>query len=752
MKTILKFSALFLSIILFAQEKTYTQKMDSLMMYVDKNQMTTPILYDRVFSFSDLNTSVPSSISYDYFLQSWSEMYRASYQPNFVSPDHLQEYAINSLQNNQVQIGVINLKYNYIDFGTDEDPNLVFEEGYFRNVPGKNPFKEAQICLVSPLVSEITNAQVNYVLTNNSIAQDPTLSPIESIELNLGDGVIRNLNLNSQLSVAQAQKLVVNYTSGGSKNLSFKLKFADGTSRTFHKSIEVKLEDKRVAASTNSRLYAEAEDFIGNRGITQTTPFRGYNESVAKSGTLEYRTYYNRISNSGYTPGTNGSLGFFSKQPQLRKPVIILDGYDPGDGRKLDALYKQMNYYINDIKNKSSERNLINELQNKGFDVTLVNFPNGADFIERNAMAVVELLKRENDKLKQNGSSEKIILIGPSMGGLISRYALAYMEKNNIPHNTRLWVSFNSPHHGANIPLSAQTNLFFFGTIGGSEQAANKFRENFFSPAARQMLIEQLDGYPNPTSLSSNSGRNNNHPFRKQFLQNLTNNGIPGSNGFPTQTRNIAIANGTTTGQKTNSEAQTLLEMAGFGPFKLKAVVLVDNALPASNTSALNFEGKFTKIVKCRVPLTGMTFTCGINIINVRRWTDNPNPRGSMDVVQGGTFNTQGILKDEFDPVLRSSLKRVEWRGYRPNHAFIPTVSSLAFKNPNFDWNTDINRNLLCNREIPFDAYFVAKTNEEHVFVSNELVDWLMKEIEGNYQAPNLDLSNIVLSPTKTIL
>lgn len=747
MKTILKFSALFLSIMLYAQEKTYTQKMDSLMMYVDKSQMTTPILYDRVFSFSNLNASVPSSISYDYFLQSWSDMYRASYQPNFISPEHLQEYARRSLQDNQVQIGVINLKYNYIDFGTDEDPNLVFEDGYFRNVPGKNPFKEAQISLVSPLVSEITSTRVNYVFTSSTIAQDPTLSPIESIELNLGDGVIRNLNLNSQLTVAQPQNFIVNYTSGGNKNISFKLKFADGTSKTFRKSIEVKLGDKLITTNTNNGLYSDKEDFTGSRGITQTTPFRGYNESVAKSGALEYRTYYNRISN----PGFNGEK--FSVKPKLRKPIIILDGYDPGDGRKLDALYKQMNYYINDIKNKSSERNLINELQNKGFDVTLVNFPNGADFIERNAMAVVELLKRENDKLKQNGSSEKIILIGPSMGGLISRYALAYMEKNNIPHNTRLWVSFDSPHHGANIPLSAQANLLFFGAIGGSEQAANKFKENFFSPAARQMLIEQLDGYPNPTYLSSSSGRNNNHPFRKQFLQNLTNNGVSGSNGFPIQTRNIAIANGATTGQKTNLEGQTLLEMAGFGPLRLKAVVLVDNALPAPNNTALNFEGRFTKTVKCRIPLIRKTFTCGINIIDKKVYTNNPNPRGSMDVVQGGTFGTFDIFQQEFEhPLREKGIKDVQWRQNRHNHAFIPTVSSLAFKNPNFDWNADINRNLLCNREIPFDAYFVAKTNEEHVFVSNELVDWLMKEIEGNYQAPNLDLSNITLSTTQKIL
>lgn len=41
--------------LLTAQEKNYTKKMDSLMQFVDKNQMTTNILYDRVFSFTDID-------------------------------------------------------------------------------------------------------------------------------------------------------------------------------------------------------------------------------------------------------------------------------------------------------------------------------------------------------------------------------------------------------------------------------------------------------------------------------------------------------------------------------------------------------------------------------------------------------------------------------------------------------------------------------------------------------------------------
>jgi Putative serine esterase (DUF676) len=171
--------------------------------------------------------------------------------------------------------------------------------------------------------------------------------------------------------------------------------------------------------------------------------------------------------------------------------------------------------------------NLVEKLRSApyGFDVTLVNFPNGADYVERNAMALVALLKRENAKLTANASTEKVSIIGPSMGGLVSRYALAYMEKNNIIHNTKLWVSFDSPHLGANIPIGAQENLYFYGYLGQQDKAKIKFDENFRSPAARQMLIEQLDGKqenaPYPTSLWGFWGAIglNNSPYAQNLLK-----------------------------------------------------------------------------------------------------------------------------------------------------------------------------------------------------------------------------------------
>ncbi|MEG3882369.1 hypothetical protein QT972_33980, partial [Microcoleus sp. herbarium7] len=117
----------------------------------------------------------------------------------------------------------------------------------------------------------------------------------------------------------------------------------------------------------------------------------------------------------------------------------------------------------------------------------------GADYIERNAMVLVELIRRTNATLRQNNSTEKIVIIGPSMGGLISRYALAYMEKKGISHCCKLFISFDSPHLGANIPIGMQQFVKFFADYAPDSDAHKAWYKKLNSPAARQQLLHHLN-------------------------------------------------------------------------------------------------------------------------------------------------------------------------------------------------------------------------------------------------------------------
>ena len=743
--------------------KDYTQRMDEILINVNKTPITTGILYDRVMSFSDLdwlkeNGAITNS-NYQHFIQSWSELYRSAYNPTFASLETLKTNINANTNQTLVDIGVINTKMNYIDYGTATTPNLTTANGLLYNVAGINPFLEKQVTVIAPLKNKVTSGTITFRLLPSFMLQLTGL-PIKSLVANFGTGTSYNLITNSVVSTTNP---TVTFATSGKKEFTFTVTFSNNTTETLKATMDITVPNSSplVMAMANPSSFPLEEDFVGTAGITTTTAgniaFQGYNETTATKGTLEYRTYYNLVTNNG------------SAKSKIKKEIIILDGYDPGDGRKIyqgsvgysqdkSSLYELMAY--DDDNNPATEKvNLVTKLRSApyGFDVTLVNFPAGADYIERNAMAVVSLLQRETAKLATNGSTEKIILIGPSMGGLISRYALAYMEKNGLNHNTKLWVSFDSPHLGANIPIGAQENLYFYGYNGRQDQAKTKFDENFRSPAARQMLIEQLDNnheaYPYPTTLwgnSSPSGQNNNTPFRQQFQNNLNTNGLAGSNGYPQNVRKIAMINGTTNGTKTNGEGQKFLDLAAFTIIKygqifgtsiqtkIKVATIEDSFLQNTGGYGQTFAGKVT------IKRVG-----GIEVQSGSVSRTNSNPRGSMDNVQGGTFNTQGIIKDEFTLALNDAVDSQEWRAYLPNHAFIPSVSSLAFKNPNFDWSTALNRNLVCdpnNKEIYFDSYFAPSRNEEHVFVSAENANWLIKELQGIPQAPYFPIQAGILA------
>ncbi len=613
---------------------------------------------------------------------------------------------------------------------------MTFANGYFSNVSGVNPFLEKQVTVIAPLKQKVFSGTITFRLQSSFMLQLIGLK-IKTLQANFGDGTQYNLIANQIVSTSIPS---IDYTTSGTKQIVFTVTYEDDTTEVLNSSIEV-LPYYRGSSARNAAVFNPIDDFVGSNGIVagspeNTIPFIGYNETVSTKGTLEYRTYYNTVTN------TEGMVA------KINKPVIILDGYDPGDGRKIysgstgyDA-YKKSLYELMDYDHDSNiltdPISLVEQLRPLGFDVTLVNFPNGADYVERNAMALVALLKRENQKLAANGSTGNITIIGPSMGGLVSRYALAYMEKNNIPHNTRLWVSFDSPHLGANIPIAAQENIYFFGYTGKQELAKVKFDENFRSPAARQMLIEQLDGkhevFPYPSSLwvGGSVGQNNSSPFRQIFQTSLETNGLSGSNGFPQNLRKIAVINGTANGTKTHIEEQLFLEMAAFKRvfgIKLKVATIEDRFLSIPNTWSKTFAGRTT--------LKGFAY---VSVINSSINRLNTNPRGSMDNVQGGTFNTADVIEEAFTPGLEDAASFHEWRTNLHIHDFIPSVSSLAFKNPNFDWSSAINRNLVCdpsNKEIPFDTYFVPSSNEDHVKVTAENANWLLKEIQGIPQVPS---------------
>ena len=376
----------------------------------------------------------------------------------------------------------------------------------------------------------------------------------------------------------------------------------------------------------------------------------------------------------------------------VKRPIIILDGFDPGDSRSASKLYGVYLKYISSSQGTNSEiylgnilRQGINGQTNQQYDVVVLNFPKyrlqgstvtqtipcpvpatvpnqaqicsqlgyprtltysnpsmdidgGADYVERNAFVLIKLIQETNQTLQQNGSSEPLVIIGPSMGGLISRYALAYMEKKyqetGLPewkHNCRLWFSFDAPHQGANIGIGTQHFLSFFAN-NGIESAKRNLDVKIRSAAAKQMLLHH--------ELSNSVIAQGAPNFRDKFDDILYNqNGLTGSFGFPqgqtgTAFRKIALINGSINGTTYGNACGPVLKLESSFVYRFlfikiytKTNVATANIYNAGGfgNSCQTFSGyKYTD------PFKGSTWEDDFNTA--------PTSSDSYDIVPGGSF------------------------------------------------------------------------------------------------------------------
>lgn len=222
----------------------------------------------------------------------------------------------------------------------------------------------------------------------------------------------------------------------------------------------------------------------------------------------------------------------------ITRPLIVAEGFDSG--------LLGMENGLGDVDYRNFRDDALINSGNLGititdYDIIYVNWDQGRDHLQRNALLLQDIIEWVNSEKTANSSTEQNVVLGQSMGGVIARYALADMEQRGLTHDTRLYISHDAPHQGANIPLGIQyfarhladqfigTPLgdFSFEVSNDSEASIEEINALFNEPGTRQLLSNYIT--PN-FSLSTTEF--------DAFQADLQ------SKGYPTQTRNIAISNG----------------------------------------------------------------------------------------------------------------------------------------------------------------------------------------------------------------
>ncbi|MBK9638697.1 MAG: hypothetical protein IPO63_13130 [Bacteroidetes bacterium] len=214
---------------------------------------------------------------------------------------------------------------------------------------------------------------------------------------------------------------------------------------------------------------------------------------------------YNRKWSNEYFFGCGNNTG------SVLKPFIFVEGFDPGTttlsedplrGQYGDFGWKVFSTGVDPDEDDPLPVRLIPDLIKKlnkdGFDIILVDHKNGADFIQANGLLLVSLIKKIKLELIINNSKSEIVVAGGSMGGLVSKYALGYMESNPevndvtmVRHNVRLFISFDSPQNGANIPIGDQLLVGFMKIMEDVKRKIKLANETLEKPATKQLVLYQ---------------------------------------------------------------------------------------------------------------------------------------------------------------------------------------------------------------------------------------------------------------------
>lgn len=511
-------------------DNNYRNYVNNVFGALEPNRVPTGLLADYGFDFTDPKIYNGTVLADSTLMEQgiYSELYKTIFTSRFNNytgtlrhPSIHDSLCYITRQKEVITLSGLFFKYNAIDPNAQANGKMQTVNGQLKDVfvngVWQNPYQEFTTVAISPSVLTYKLTYCSVVLPSNLFLSN-MLSQISSIQFDAGDGHgYRSLSFDVPLSL--------NYADTGWKHWVFKLNLTNG-----------------------QQLYSHSKVHFNNTS------------NVAGSGGIAARGVADRRRTITATEQFNGGFGvadivisFRNANDQvLRRPLIVAEGFDPGWITSPEEPEGESSFdaFINTVRfsNSAALRGLISN-DPSAYDIVYVNWRNGTDWLQRNALVLEEVIRWVNQN-KQNdlvtGLRNPNVVLGSSMGGVIARMALGRMDRNGGfgAHETNLYVSLDAPHQGANVPLGYQalarhaTRMYIStGPIAVVTEIVQLIRNgpspllNLLladQPASRQLLLNRIDLNYNLANVTN-----------QQFLQELRTNWA-----YPANIRSIAISNG----------------------------------------------------------------------------------------------------------------------------------------------------------------------------------------------------------------
>jgi hypothetical protein len=703
--------------------------------HLNPDSIPTGILYDKAFPVSNIlefdgkdsteiaDTMVMTKKEWDLIYNELLSAYVDSVSiPTF---QNIQDTLTEFYEQQLVPIYIVNMEYNRLKDNAINDHLLEFVNDQLYDVPNppESPYRTVRYFSAIALPLNLDGDDFIFKL-DSSLYISNNDDTIQSIDIDFGNNLLfKGLNLNSEITINRSElrdtaKLTVHLRADSILVCKFEIKTDAENNAPNLKSLKV------APAECDSCDDVFSEDF----------------------GILYHLKHY----------GAKFGVLFGCKTTSIdsiKKPVIFVEGWDPINSRSLQGIFNESN--VEFTNNDESKNGLFRALQNQGFDVILMSFNNGGGAIQGNALVLRNFINHLNHTLDENKSNNNIVVIGESMGGLVCRYALRYMESIGEDHRTRLLMTIDTPHQGAHLTYAiqhigasafeliqkieayCQTVSIVYASKGTLimsvlnvipltlEILLMDLKKLFYCEASKQMLV-----YYEPDS--RNPSHPNCSPERTQLLADFES---LGNGGYPANVdKMVGLSFGSAKSQlqnwshddtiyfyddplniEINKETQDSLYL--FDNLRVNMFSIPDHV----RKNILRVYGEKT-VPAPPIPfwplyvwLHGRPITYSINLFDLTVEGTLP-----YENAPGGflNFGTKEIVS-----VLDGALK-TKWSDTIGNNCFVPTVSSLDLKGRPLNYNVyehftesspNSNYYEMNDRSItPFDAFYVEEGNKEH--------------------------------------
>lgn len=427
-----------------------SQKLTSIFANVDKSQVPTGYLYEAGVRFlepryyngtlADSNLTDMNVLRYLRAQLSSCRVYGSDTLPSLPAFNGRLRAAV-AAANGAIPIAMQYLPYASIRPDALRNNLLTVQNQQVYDVAGRSqsPYQTNVLFAAAPEMAYSRTGTVSFLFRRNLYLSDSRLSP--TIALDFGDG-------NGYQPVNWDQAISTTYATAGTKRIKVKITFS---------SVNCSITEGCVVRRETLESWFDFQ--VLNAG------------AAARYGDNGRTTYYH-VRPPGNPYGATVTVVYGKNHGQhVVKPFIVAEQYNIAGAAphlvKCNNANNTVDLFLDKIGNTTllSGSTFNETLESAGYDLVYIDFEQNLDDITRNAQVFQYVVQQVNawkstSQLQFGLPVEQNVVMGLSMGGLIARYGLAAMTKNNFPFgppDTRLLVLHDSPQRGAYNPLGVQS-------------------------------------------------------------------------------------------------------------------------------------------------------------------------------------------------------------------------------------------------------------------------------------------------------